>query len=97
MRSLIGLLFFIVAVFSALLAVSLPVYSLGNHPEASACPPERPYVVFCSHSLHNLEGWVGGCYKSRELAEKEVQAHAKQAHHGNTRWTGVLLTKKKKY
>lgn len=80
-----------------LLIFSLHSFSMGNHPEASTCPKNKPYVVFCSHSLHNLEGWVGGCYENRELAETEVEEHAKQAHKGNTRWTGVLQTNKPKY
>ena len=71
-------------------------YAMGNHPEASACPLDKPYVVFCSHSLHNLEGWVGKCYAKREEAERNAELHAQKEHQGNTRWTGVLEPDKRK-
>lgn len=80
MKILIGLTLF--SVFTG-------AYAMGNHPESNQCPGDKPHFVFCSHSLHNLEGWYGGCYASRDEAEDAVLRHAGEEHQGNTRWTGV--------
>jgi len=75
-----------------LLALLLPglAAASGNHPEAGACPPDKPYYAICTHSLHNLEGWYSrDCHASREAAEKDAQRHAERWHHGNMRWTGI--------
>lgn len=93
MMKLTSLLFTVVI----LVLSPIPAGSMGNHPEASACPKDKPYVVFCSHSLHSLEGWVGGCYAQKQEAETEVESHAQQEHKGNTRWTGILQPNKAKY
>ncbi len=79
-----------------LFCMSLPTTGLasGNHPEAGACPKEKPYYAICTHSLHNLEGWYSReCRTTRAAAEKDVQAHADKWHKGNTRWTGVAKTR----
>lgn len=80
----------------ALLATVIPVtdgqlaHALGNHPEAGTCPTDKPYYTFCSHSLHNLEGWFGKCHATREQAQQDAEKHAREQHKGNDRWTGVL-------
>ena len=70
---------------------------MGNHPESSLCPADKPHFVICSHSLHNLEGWHGGCYATREEAEQAVIEHADKEHSGNTRWTGVKQNRSGNY
>ena len=70
-------------------SINTQAHAMGNHPESKLCPDDKPYFVFCSHSLHNLEGWYGGCYATQEEAERAVIEHAENAHNGNTRWTGV--------
>jgi hypothetical protein len=70
-------------------AIHSSAHAMGNHPESSLCPTDKPHFVFCSHSLHNLEGWYGGCYPTRQEAEKAAIEHANKEHNGNTRWTGV--------
>ncbi len=66
----------------------------GNFPEAGSCPPERPYYAFCTHSLHNLEGWYSReCRRTREEAEADARRHAERWHHGNMRWTGVAKSR----
>lgn len=89
------ILCFIAIVFVT--AVNSPSYALGNHPESNLCPNDKPYFVFCSHSLHNLEGWYGSCYATQELAEQAVQAHADEQHKGNSRWTGVRKLRDARY
>ncbi|MFV2056621.1 MAG: hypothetical protein ACC707_09145 [Thiohalomonadales bacterium] len=86
--SVLGLMF--IACLLAVVASSGSAFALGNHPEANTCPNDKPYYVFCSHSLHNLEGWIGGCHKTRQSAQVEADEHAMQRHNGNSRWTGVL-------
>jgi len=76
---------------------SSSVYALGNHPEADHCPKHKTFYVFCSHSLHNLEGWIGGCHATRSAAQVEADQHAKKRHAGKTRWTGVLKARRAKY
>jgi len=83
--------------FPVLIMLQTSVYAMGNHPEASLCPADKPYFVFCSHSLHNLEGWYGSCYASQEAAEKAVIEHANKEHNGNTRWTGVKQNRPRNY
>ena len=83
------------AVFTV--AVVSQAVAMGNHPEANVCPADKPYFVFCSHSLHNLEGWYGDCYKTREEAEAAAKEHAQKEHAGNTRWTGAKHVKSKTY
>jgi len=66
------------------------VYASGNHPEAGACPKEKPYYAICTHSLHSLQGWYGKkCYIDKQSAQRDAEAHAKKYHHGNMRWTGI--------
>jgi hypothetical protein len=78
------------SVASALLLVSGTVYASGNFPEAGTCPPEKPYFAFCLHSFHSLEGWYSShCHSTREAAQRDAEAHAREYHHGNMRWTGV--------
>ena len=61
---------------AVLFCLGLPVLALasGNHPEAGACPKERPWYAICTHSLHNLEGWY-----SRECRTTQAAAQAKPA------------------
>ena len=68
--------------------------AMGNHPEAGACPPDKPYFAICTHSLHSLEGWYSReCHATREAAEKDAEAHAREQHGGVMRWTGVSKTR----
>lgn len=69
------------------------VFALGNHPQASLCPRDKPYYSFCSHSLHSLEGWFGKCRATEQEAKSDAVEHAKKYHHGNERWTGVFKNK----
>ena len=87
--TLIAMLFSITIIPSA--------YAMGNHPESNLCPNDKPYFVFCSHSLHNLEGWYGNCFATQDAAEQAVIEHAEKEHNGNTRWTGVKQNRPRKY
>lgn len=83
--------FITLLVFCALPASAL---ASGNHPEAGACPKEKPYYAICTHSLHNLEGWYSReCRSTREAAEKDAEQHARKQHNGNMRWTGIAKTR----
>jgi len=83
---------------SALIFFLIPkVFALGNHPESGACPDDKPFFVFCSHSLHNLEGWMGSCHKTKQQAEVEAAKHVQKEHGGNSRWTGVKHAKYRRY
>lgn len=84
-------------VLIVIIAAHTGAYAMGNHPESTLCPEDKPYFVFCSHSLHSLEGWYGGCYSTREEAEKAAIEHANKEHNGNTRWTGVQQNRNGKY
>jgi hypothetical protein len=86
----------LIALLSYAAMSSSLVFALGNHPEAGTCPVVKPYYVFCSHALHNLEGWVGGCHKSRDAAQPEANKHVDKRHAGNSRWTGVLKVRGKR-
>ena len=79
---------FLCGLFTSLLFPSLTL-ALGNHPDSSVCSVEKPYQAICTHSLHNLEGWYGGCYATQEEAQKEADQHANEYHDGNSRWTGI--------
>ncbi|HHH48402.1 MAG TPA: hypothetical protein ENK51_05895 [Gammaproteobacteria bacterium] len=82
------------ATFLICILVSAQATAMGNYPEANACPPDKPYYAICTHSLHNLEGWFGPhCHTTRAEAEKDIEAHAREYHQGNTRWTGVAKTR----
>ena len=66
----------------------------GNHPQAGACPKEKPYYAICTHSFHSLEGWFGSqCYSDKLAAQQEAEAHARSNHQGNMRWTGIKKTR----
>ncbi|HEY5604348.1 MAG TPA: hypothetical protein VIM41_14700 [Gammaproteobacteria bacterium] len=69
--------------------ISSFAFALGNHPEAAACSPEKPYQAICTHSLHSLEGWYGQCYATQEEAQQDADKHAAREHSGNSRWTGI--------
>ena len=82
--------------FSLLFLVSLicnSVFALGNHPESSNCPTDKPYYAICTHALHNLEGWYGECNPTAPQAQAEADKHAKEYHDGNSRWTGIKKAK----
>jgi len=83
--------------FALLIALQSLAHAMGNHPESTLCPDDKPYFVFCSHSLHNLEGWYGSCHASREEAEQAAVKHAEKEHGGNTRWTGVKQNRPRAY
>jgi len=68
-------------------------YAFGNHPESTACSNAKSYQPICTHSLHNLEGWYGQCFSSRNIAQQHADQHANQQHGGNSRWTGVKSKK----
>lgn len=76
---------------------SRSVFALGNHPEADTCPKEKMFYVFCTHSLHNLEGWTGSCHATRAAAQVEADYHADKRHAGKSRWTGVLKARRSRY
>jgi hypothetical protein len=78
------------------LALTTQTFAMGNHPESNTCPSDKPYYVFCSDSMHSLEGWYGACYATREEAERAAAAHVKEQHHGDDRWTGVRKIHPKK-
>ena len=70
---------------------------MGNYPESSNCPVDKPFYVFCSHSLHNLEGWNGKCRKTETEAQQDAESHVQMEHNGNSRWTGVMKAKTSRY
>jgi hypothetical protein len=78
----------------AIFLISSTTFAMGNHPESSICPNDKPYYSFCSHSLHSLEGWYGKCRADRETAQIDANKHAQEQHQGKDRWTGVLKIKK---
>jgi hypothetical protein len=78
--------------FLFVLLLLTPVCSLaaGNHPEAGACSPTKPYFAICTHSFHSLEGWYSdNCHVTQETAQKDADEHANKYHQGKSRWTGV--------
>ena len=83
--------FFVVCLF--VLVVPQVVHAMGNHPESSSCTSQKPYYPICTHALHNLEGWFGECYATREQAQQAADKHVADYHHGNSRWTGVKKAK----
>ena len=87
---------FLIAFF-LVVALHPIAHAMGNHPESNLCPDEKPYFVFCSHSLHNLEGWYGSCHANKEEAEQAAIKHADTEHGGNTRWTGVKQNRSSSY
>ena len=76
---------------------SANAFALGNHPEADTCPPDKPFYSVCTHSLHSLEGWYGECRANQAQAQQDADQHAESAHGGNSRWTGVLKARNKRY
>jgi len=64
-------------------------HAFGSHPDSTVCSAERPYQAICTHSLHNLEGWYGLCYSTREKAQQYADQHVNDQHNGNSRWTGI--------
>lgn len=64
-------------------------FAMGNYPEANTCSQDKPYYAVCTAGSHDLQGWVGSCYASREEAQQEADAHAQKSHAGVTQWTGV--------
>jgi hypothetical protein len=71
--------------------------AMGNFPGSKNCADKTPYFAFCSHSLHNLEGWYGPCRATREEGQSDANKHVTKEHNGNSRWTGVLHAKSKSY
>ena len=76
-----------------LILISNTAFALGNHPESSNCPKNKPYYAICTHALHNLEGWYGKCEPTAQKAQAEADKHAKEYHKGNSRWTGIKKAK----
>lgn len=76
---------------------AMEAFGLGNHPEADTCPTQTPYYSVCTHSLHSLEGWYGVCRSSQAAAQQDADHHAELEHKSNSRWTGVLKAKTKRY
>jgi len=73
-----------------LLTWAVNIQASGNHPDAGACPPDKPYFAICTNSLHSLEGWYSSnCHATREAAQKDADEHAKKYHNGNSRYTGI--------
>jgi hypothetical protein len=65
-------------------------FASGNHPEAGACPADKPYFAICTHSFHNLEGWYSSnCHETQNAAQKDADEHAREYHRSNSRWTGI--------
>lgn len=79
----------ILQVISYLLLLPANAFALGNHPEASTCPKDKPYYAVCASSLHGLAGWTGQCYVTEKDAQAEATSHAKKEHKGEMRWVGV--------
>ena len=73
--------------------ISNNTFALGNHPESSNCPTDKPYYAICTHALHNLEGWYGECNPTAPMAQAEADKHTKDYHAGNSRWTGIKKAK----
>jgi hypothetical protein len=72
------------------LAFFMTVSASGNHPEAGACPTEKPYFAICTHSFHSLEGWYSSnCHTTQKAAQNDADNHAKKYHQDNSRWTGI--------
>jgi hypothetical protein len=79
-------------IISVLLFLVFPgtVFSSGNHPEAGACPTNKPFFAICTHSFHSLEGWYSSnCHNTQDVAQKDADEHAREYHQGNSRWTGI--------
>lgn len=74
------------------LLLSTSVHALGNHPEANTCSAAKPYYAVCTAGSHDLQGWVGACYATREEAQHAADEHARKAHGGNMQWTGIART-----
>jgi len=73
-----------------LLLFPVIVTASGNHPDAGACPADKPYFAICTHSFHSLEGWYSDkCHVTKEAAQKDADEHARKYHQGNSRWTGI--------
>jgi len=66
---------------------------MGNHPESSHCPKNKPYYTICTHALHNLEGWYGACKATAQEAQGDANKHVEEYHQGNSRWTGIKQVK----
>lgn len=76
--------------FLIIFSLSNTALASGNHPEAGACPKEKPYFAICTHSFHSLEGWYSDqCHADKASAQRDAEAHAKQYHQGEMRWTGI--------
>ena len=94
-KSIMHFLYFIALLF---LALPFTASALGNHPEAGACPTDKPYFAICTHSFHSLEGWYSrNCHTTQEAAQKDADEHAKKYHKGNPRWTGISKQRSGKY
>ena len=72
-----------------LFILSANAFALGNHPEASTCPKDKPYYAVCTSSLHGLAGWTGQCYTTEKDAQAEATSHAAKEHKGDMHWAGV--------
>ncbi len=79
----------IIQVVLYLLILPVNTFALGNHPEASTCPKDKPYYAVCTSSLHGLAGWTGQCYMIEKDAQAEATSHAAKEHKGEMRWVGV--------
>jgi hypothetical protein len=87
--------FIIIFIVSAL---PFLVTASGNHPDAGACPPEKPFFAICTHSFHSLEGWYSSnCHSTRKAAQKDADEHARKYHQGNSRYTGVSKVRSSDY
>lgn len=87
-----------VLLFLLSISLPLPLLASGNHPDAGACPPDKPYFAICTHSFHKLEGWYSSnCYATREEAQKDADEHARKYHNGNSRYTGVSKVRSDDY
>ena len=75
--------------FFAAALCACTAFAMGNYPEANTCSQDKPYYAVCTAGSHDLQGWVGTCYASREDAQQEADAHALKSHAGVTQWTGV--------
>lgn len=70
--------------------ISSSALASGNHPDAGTCPKDKPYYAICTHSFHSLEGWFSDeCHADKAAALLDAEAHAKQYHQSNMRWTGI--------
>jgi len=82
----------LITVLLTTLSLCSASYALGNHPDSTVCSAKNPYQAICTHSLHNLEGWYGRCYPTRDAAQQDADQHAEHQHLGNSRWTGVKMS-----